>query len=668
MTAGTRGYRPDIDGLRTIAVLPVVLFHAGLAGVGGGYVGVDVFFVISGYLITGILLKDIDRGSYGILGFYRRRIRRIFPALIVVVLACLAIGWLTLTPEEYEKLGQSAVAVGAFVSNFYFWKSADYFDNAQAIRPLLHTWSLAVEEQFYIFFPPLFAVLARRRRGAVAPVLAAIAVASFALAAWLVFKKPSATFYLPLTRAWELLAGSLLAVHAFAPGAGPRARGAAGTAGLALILVPVALYSAHTPFPGLAALPPVLGAALVIWSGAGEHAHPVGRLLGTAPMIFVGRISYSLYLWHVPVFAFAVYLTGAALGPALGAAAIALSFVLAWASYRWVETPFRVARSVPRWSPVAVGLAGMGGVLAASLAVAATHGLPSRLGPRGAMLVAVARDKERFHRECLSVGDVIVEPANACRLGTPGVAPTAMLWGDSHAMVTATPMEIAARSRHAAFLFAATADCPVGIGFAIDTGTAKALTETPSYRFCQRYNDEMLRIALTTPSIRDVVLSSRWSNWRIGEPPNPVEGDDDIRLRDDGGVAASGAANAAIFDRGFRRLLDALTAAGKRVTIVGPLPEPSFNVPQRLFVEQFGMAGSAGPIRLSDYQRRHRRILAMFAAVRRPGVSFVWPMAALCERGVCPIEAHGRPMFFDHNHLSFEAAQRTARLYLPIFS
>ncbi|MBN8807525.1 MAG: acyltransferase [Sphingomonas sp.] len=667
MTARAPGYRPDIDGLRTIAVLPVVLFHAGLAGFGGGYVGVDVFFVISGFLITGILLRDIDRDSYSIANFYRRRIRRIFPALVAVVLTCLVLGWLVLTPEEYEKLGLSAVAVAAFVSNFYFWKSADYFDNAQAIRPLLHTWSLAVEEQFYIFFPPLFALLAKKRRTWVVPVLATIAVASLAIAAVLVYRKPSAAFYLPVTRTWELMLGSLLAIAPPTIG-GRRTRSLAGMVGLLLILVPVFLFTSHTVFPGVSALPPVLGAALIIWSGAAEHVPTVARLLGTAPMTFIGRISYSLYLWHVPVFAFAVYLTGAEMGLGLAAGMIALSFVLAWASYRWIEMPFRIARAERRWSPVTAGLIGMAVVLAVSGVVATTHGLPSRLGPRGAMLVDAARDKDRVHRECLSVGDTIVEPANACRLGTPGVTPTALLWGDSHAMVTATALEAAAQARHGAFLFAATADCPVGIGFAIDTGTEKALTETPSYRFCARYNAEMLRIALATPSIRDVVLSSRWTNWRIGEPANPAESKVDIRLRDDTGVATSVAGNATIFERGFRKLVDTLVAAGKRVTIVGPLPEPAFNVPQRLFVEQFGMAGSASPIKLADYRRRHQNILAIFARIRRPGVTFVWPTDTLCQRDLCPIESRGRPMFFDHNHLSVDAAKLTAPLYLPIFS
>lgn len=663
-----KDYRPDIEGLRTIAVLPVLLFHAGIPGFGGGYVGVDIFFVISGYLITGILLRDLDLGTYSIARFYERRIRRIFPALSVVVLACLIVGWGVLAPNDYADLGKSAIAVAAFVSNFYYWKSVNYFDNAQAIQPLLHTWSLAVEEQFYILFPPLLAWLARRKVP-LRPSLMAMAVVSFALAATIVFFKPSAAFYLPVTRAWELLAGSLLAGKAIFPNATHRQREVAAAVGAACALVPVMAYDSTTVFPGLAALPPVLGASLIIWSGQGGATSVVGRILSTAPMTFVGRISYSLYLWHVPVFAFIIYLTAGTLSLPMGIAAIVISMILAWVSYLWVETPFRQNKPIFRLGPVAVGSLAMIVVGALAIGITLSHGLPSRLGARGAALVAAAGDKERFHVECMSNGDVIVDPKRACRLGANDTQPTALLWGDSHAMVVATPMEEAAKSQKAAFLFAASADCPIGIGFSIDTGTEKALTETPSYRYCATYNDAMLHLARDTPSITHVVLASRWTNWRLGEPANPAEAAADIRLRDETGVARSTTENAAIFERGFRRLVIALRAAGKQVTIVGPLPEPQFNVPQRLYVQQFGFAGIAEPISVRDYKRRHARILSMFARMKGlDGVSFVWPSTALCRRDVCPIEEEGHAIFFDHDHLSLWAARRTTYLYRGIFS
>ncbi|MFD1786326.1 SGNH hydrolase domain-containing protein [Sphingomonas floccifaciens] len=308
-------------------------------------------------------------------------------------------------------------------------------------------------------------------------------------------------------------------------------------------------------------------------------------------------------------------------------------------------------------------------VTAGAAAIVVAHGVPSRLDCRGAALVAVADDKTRFHQECLSSGDTIIRPDQACRLGKAGVAPTAVLWGDSHAMVAATPMEIAARRDGAAFLFAATADCPVGIGFAIDEGTERGLTTTPSYRYCAQYNADMLALVKRTPSITSVVLAARWTNWRIGEPHNPAETAVDIRLRDETGVAEDRTANAAIAERGLRQLVGELVSAGKTVTIVGPVPEPRFNVPHRLFVQQFGLASEIGPLSVQDYYRRHARTLGIFRrlAASYP-VRFIWPIRTLCRGDACPIEDGGRATFFDHNHLSISAAERLAGQFDPVFA
>ena len=660
-------YRPDIDGLRTFAVLPVILYHAGVAGFGGGYVGVDVFFVISGYLIAGILLADLERGRYSIGKFYERRIRRIFPALSIVVAATLAAGAVFLTPATLTDVGKSALAVGAFASNFYFWKSVDYFADAHAVQPLLHTWSLAVEEQFYIVFPPFLALLFRRR-WPIVPILAALAAVSFAGAAWLVHIKPTGTFYLPFTRAWELLAGVLIAAGAFSRTARQPVREVAGAIGLALIVLPILFYTSKTVFPGLTALPPVLGAALIIWSGEGAPTR-AARLLAFKPFVWIGLISYSLYLWHVPIFSYAAYLCGGAMPPAGAAAAIVATFVLAWSTYRWIETPFRAGAAGFRVGhPVVAGIVAMVVAIGAGGTLVAAKGWPQRLDTRGAMLVDAAADKDRFHRECLSVGDTVLPVENACRLGVPGVEPSVLLWGDSHAMVTATAMERAARTAGAAFLFSATADCPIGLGFEIDDGTEPALTRSASYEHCDDYNRAMLALALSRPSIRHVVLSARWTNWRIGEPANPAESTVDIRLRGDSGVAGSVAGNAPIFERGFLNLIDELRAAGKQVTIVGPLPEPAFNVPDRLFVERFGVVAPAGAIPYDRYLTRHRRILGFFGGIERAKrATFIWPASVVCRHDACPIETAAGPTFFDHNHLSIDAARRTASLYAPLF-
>lgn len=659
-------YRPDIDGLRAVAVLPVVFFHAGFRFVQGGFVGVDIFFVISGFLITGILAREIAQGRYSIVEFYRRRARRIFPALTAVTLATLVAAYFILTPGEYVELAKSAAAVSIFSSNIYFWKSVSYFQSGNEFRPLLHTWSLAVEEQYYLFFPLLLRLLHLRTRGIVTA-LWVICLASLALAAFMVPWKPSAAFYLLPTRAWELMLGGLLAVGETPKMPSRRLATMASALGLILIALPIFTYTAQTPFPGLAALPPTLGTALIIWTGGRGR---VSETLAARPVVAIGKASYSIYLWHLPLLAFATYLVA---GPLTTKAALVLCVAsIAWGfvSLVFIEQPFRSARAARRGNvSAATAACGMVVLAAASGLIIAAHGLPSRMSPGDAAIVGAADDKYRHHAECMTLDEKIVRPDRACQLGAPGVLPTVLLWGDSHSMVTATALEQAAYRRHASIKFSADADCPPGLGFSIDQRIDPGLTQQLSYRYCAQYNNEMLRLALTSPRIRTVVLSARWTNWRIGEPANPAEADADVRLRDRGGTADSARANREKWERGFFLLVDRLVAAGKHVVIVGPLPEPPFNVPHQLYVERFGLAGHSQSIPVASYERRHRTILGIFARLSgRPGVSFIWPQQALCSKGQCPIIDHGKPIYFDQDHLSLYGARKTSPLYDFVFN
>src|ERR1700733_5226421 len=327
-------YRADIDGLRALAVISVVLFHAGAPWFQGGYVGVDVFFVISGYLITSIIVAELDTKSFSLISFYQRRIRRIFPTLIVVLAFCLVIGFALLTPADYQTLGQSTGAAALFVSNIFFLKQASYFDVAAAEKPLLHTWSLAIEEQYYLFYPPILIALtsvSSRTRG---PAVLLGGLVSFAFCAVMIYVKPSATFYLAPTRVWELLFGGLIALN-WVPLSNSRTiNRSAALFGLACILIPVFLYTPTTRFPGITALPPVIGTILLIWSGF-NHQTLVHSWLSTRPMRTVGKASYSLYLWHYPLLAFAGYMTLRGLGPVAAAAVCLLAFAVSILSLRF---------------------------------------------------------------------------------------------------------------------------------------------------------------------------------------------------------------------------------------------------------------------------------------------------------------------------------------------
>lgn len=358
-------YRGDIDGLRALAVVPVVLYHAGVRGFPGGFVGVDIFFVISGYLITGILLRDQALGRLSIAEFYRRRILRIFPALIVMTLVSSigAIFWLL--PGEWERYARSLAGSALFASNIIFYLATDYFNTGALSEPLLHTWSLAVEEQWYLVWPLLIGAIGAQRRGIMTGLISAIITLSLIYSIWLLPRDPSATFYLLPTRAWEMGLGAWLAASSVR--CAPRILAEIlSVIGILLIALSVRYYSDDIAFPGLAALPPCLGAILLIY--ANQSGTIVGRVLASPPFRYIGLISYSLYLWHWPVIVFAE--GGLFVGHGTGAQVgmLTVSTILAYLSWRFIERPFRVGSEA--W-PTRKVLVGGGAVIAGLLAIAA---------------------------------------------------------------------------------------------------------------------------------------------------------------------------------------------------------------------------------------------------------------------------------------------------------
>lgn len=335
-------YRREIDGLRALAVLPVILFHAGFQTFRGGFVGVDVFLVISGYLITAHILEELQQGRFSIIDFYERRARRILPALFFVMLVCLPFAWLWLLPKDLRSFSQSLVAVVVYVSNVLFWQTSDYFDTLAELKPLLHTWSLAVEEQYYLLFPMILQLTWRLGTAWMLAVLGAAAVISLGWAHWGSTAMPAATFYLLPTRAWELLVGAIIAFHfsshqRWQPGKAMEETGSA--LGLLMLLFAVFFFDKHTPFPSLYTLIPTLGTGLIILFATPQTA--VGKLLGHTTLVGIGLISYSAYLWHQPMFAFARHRSLGEPGPWMLAALVGAALLLAYVTWKQVETPFR---------------------------------------------------------------------------------------------------------------------------------------------------------------------------------------------------------------------------------------------------------------------------------------------------------------------------------------
>ena len=348
-------YRPEIDGLRALAVVPVILFHAGFEPFSGGFVGVDVFFVISGYLITSILIEDIESNRFSITNFYERRARRILPALFFVMLICIPFAWMCMLPSQMKDFSQSLVAVSLFASNILFWREGGYFDAGVEEKPLLHTWSLAVEEQYYVLFP-IFLILAWRfGKNRVFWMIVVLAAISLMLSEWGWRNKATANFYLAPTRVWELFAGSIAAF--IAQKQGVKKNNLLSLIGLAAIVFSIFAFDKSTPFPSVYTLVPVLGVALLVLYADKETF--AARLLSTKILVGMGLISYSAYLWHQPLFAFMRIRMVEHPSTVLVSALSILSVFLAYFSWRYVEKPLRDVRFISRKMIFCCSVAGL---------------------------------------------------------------------------------------------------------------------------------------------------------------------------------------------------------------------------------------------------------------------------------------------------------------------
>jgi peptidoglycan/LPS O-acetylase OafA/YrhL len=447
--AKSSAYRADIDGLRAIAVLAVVCFHANVVHVTGGFVGVDIFFVISGYLITQVIDAEMEQGRFTFRGFYERRMRRIFPALFAVALFCALAGAALFPPLRFAEFGQSLLAMTGFVSNIYFQRTAPiqgYFGDTSGTQLLLHTWTLALEEQFYLLFPVLLLLLnkfARPLRGVVVLVLLLVSFRSGVQGLQSNLLADHVTvFYLLPGRAWELLLGALLAFGVLPPVRNVIVRSLTGAAGLAAIVYAIATFTGDTPFPGYNALYPCLGAALLIYSGAGGRS-PVKSALSLPPLVFIGVISYSLYLWHWPLIVITKFFTAQFItAPQSLIVPLVLSVVLAFLSFEFIESPFRRSSSgkasgnSSQGRALWVGIAASLALSGLALAVMLSKGVPARYGAaKSALLDRNYAEKSQVVRidECSNYRTELkhYEDARFCEVGP--AARNILVWGDSHA-------------------------------------------------------------------------------------------------------------------------------------------------------------------------------------------------------------------------------------------
>lgn len=632
-------YRGEIDGLRAVAVLPVILFHAGFGLFGGGYVGVDVFFVISGYLITTILLSELQAGSFTLVGFYERRARRILPALFVVMLATLPFAWRWLAPGEMQKFCNSLIGVSLFASNVLFWRESGYFDSSAELKPLLHTWSLAVEEQYYVFFPLLLMAAWRLGRRRIAVLLVVLLAASLVVAEWGLRRDPTAAYYLLPTRGWELLVGALAAVVLSArAGAGgalvpPRAwmGQVASLAGFGAIAASVFLFDRNTPFPGLYALLPTVGTALVILFATPQTG--VGAILGSRFFVGVGMLSYSAYLWHQPLLAFARVRAIGAPSHGLMAALAVASVGLAYLSWRFVERPFRQRRTIPRRAVFVLSgvfllffiAVGQGGRMTGGYEAA-------RLDERQIALRKTA-EPSPLRDACHTLDSPDFTPPSRSCMYFSGRT-TWAVFGDSHAVELAYALAEGLRDhgqslRHLSFS---------GCGPVLGLGDL----DTP----CRRWSDAALAYLLSLRGVDTVVVAYRMNLYLFGEhegvyPALPDTVGETTRQR---------------VWRSYVDLVTRLHAAGKRVVVVEQAPELRKGIGDLILLERGErIVGVA-----ERWWMRRQRFVRDHLADLPSGVILVDPADVLCDGKVCLAASGGKADYFDDDHLSVHGARKVA--------
>jgi peptidoglycan/LPS O-acetylase OafA/YrhL len=616
-------YRPEIDGLRAIAVLGVLASHFGVPGLQGGFIGVDIFFVISGFLITRMISTEIAQRHFSIWRFYERRARRILPALFFMLFITTVAAVVFLFPTDLLEFSRALLGTVAFISNIEFWRlSQDYFGAQHDMQPLLHTWSLGVEEQFYIFFPLILLAIARLSRALKSSILILLFAASFIISCWNVSAHPISAFYLLPSRFWELLFGAIMSETRFnVPSAGMAALGS--VTGFGAIFYGMLLFIPEkTPFPGMAALLPCAGAALLIWASANNNSL-AGRLLSARPIVLIGLISYSLYLWHWPLLTYLRYIRADEPSLLDLLAVATLSFVMAIVSWRWIERPFRGYASRISSEALFSGIVAVGLLFAGTWTVIRIYdGLPQRYTKQLRTILDVK--SKGYNSNCFDTETDAAEIYTRCRIGTSAAGrPDFLLWGDSHGDAILPAVAAAALSSGRSGIVVLTHDCQP---FA---------AELSSNRACVRSNAVALQI-LRDQDIKSVILAGNWQE-----------------------LAPKGQEYVTRLGRGVMRL----EGFGKIVALVADVPNQPWSVPDQLAKHLlFGWPVKPALSR-AEYDEQQKFLLSPANQWTGSQFRILSPAPILCTKKICPVEEGGHPLYKDSAHLS----RFGAGLLKPIF-
>ncbi|MEP2530313.1 acyltransferase family protein [Shimia sp.] len=656
----TAPHRAEIDGLRAIAVLAVVLYHFGLPGLSGGFVGVDIFFVISGFLIGGILWREKTMTGRLSLGrFYLRRIRRLAPAYVAMSAAVLVVGWVILLPYDFRETAKGVIAATVYLSNVLFFRQSGYFDGAAEDKVLLHTWSLSVEEQFYLFLPLVFLLLGRSR-GAMIGAFVALFVLSLASSIPMTSRAHTAAFYLFPFRAWELLAGVLLAVWGAERATDWRYGAWLSWAGLALVLAGIAFIQPGYGFPGWQALIPVAGTVLLLLNG--QHANPVNRALSMRGPVAIGLISYSLYLWHWPVLTLSTYVRGAYSGIIETGLWIGLCLVLAALSWRFIEQPVRGAKNLTGRGVLAGAALASVLLVGASAVIFRADGLPGRFGQETQVHIAASGDFLQDFSRCTTPDTGPLKGLETCPIGPADQTATLLIWGDSHVRAFYEGLALAAQEQGRAALVIWRAGCPPVFDLEKIENSATATQN----RACRAANDQIRAAIEATPDIRDVLLIGRWAYYATGTGIG-IDAHNTITLQ---GVTDAGLPQDQLLAQALKDTIASLSVRDLNVFVLRQPPEiDAYAAPDmaRALAHKRITPQDARKVAQVTRSDAERRAASGQNAVDASGAQVIDPWPMLCDQFLCDAIQNGQGFYFDNNHITNTAAKAMRSMFAPIF-
>ena len=666
MSTQVSSHRPEIDGLRAFAVLSVVLFHFSVPGFGGGFAGVDIFFVISGFLIGDILWRELNRtGSVSLKSFYARRIKRLAPAFVAVAIATFTISYILLLPFEFREFSKELISSTVYLSNVYFYLKAGYFDTIAEDKLFLHTWSLSVEEQFYIFLPLTMLLFVRSHKWLIG-LLATVFALSLLSCITVTASSHTAAFYLFPFRAWELLTGVLLAIYGYHRRENWQHAAWISWAGLVMLIASVILIEPGENFPGVQAIFPVFGTAMLIFNG--QHRNPVNRAFSLPPVVFIGLISYSLYLWHWPVLTLSRYYSEADLTISETVALLALCIGVASLSWGYIERPFRYGlklRPIPLFASAATASFVL---LSAGSAIYLRDGLPDRFPPAIRAHIQASSDFLQDFSRCYVPNEGPLEGIEVCPLGPEG-KPKFLVWGDSHVRAFNEGLAALARESGEPGSLIWRAGCPP----LFDISKRESAATRQQDADCTAANERIRKAIPQLKGIKKLLLIGRWTYYAEGRGVGR-DSYNTISLQPSGKTLKNETDQAELFNEAVRVTIDELAQNIDEILVLRQVPEiPEYDsrtaarrlahhriTPEEAQETMFTVAKKEVVARAEPSERIFREL----AAQHKLRWLQSWP--EFCKADSCNAMRNGRALYFDNNHITNQTALSMRHIFRPL--